>query len=148
VLRAEKGFIIVGQDTDGTVTPQDVGMDWVVSKVKDFVGSRSYSRVDNQREDRKHLVSVLPVDRTLHLPEGAALVSVEELGAEGITPMEGWVTSSYNSPALGRTFGLALIKNGRNRIGETLRTPINGQLAEVTIAETVLFDPEGSRRDG
>ncbi|NQD41244.1 sarcosine oxidase subunit alpha family protein [Glutamicibacter halophytocola] len=148
VLRAEKGFIIVGQDTDGTVTPQDAGMDWVVSKVKDFVGSRSYSRVDNQREDRKHLVSVLPVDRTLHLPEGAALVSVEELGAEGITPMEGWVTSSYNSPALGRTFGLALIKNGRNRIGETLRTPINGQLAEVTIAETVLFDPEGSRRDG
>ena len=148
VLRAEKGFIIVGQDTDGTVTPQDAGMDWVVSKVKDFVGSRSYSRVDNQREDRKHLVSVLPVDRTLHLPEGAALVSVEELGAEGITPMEGWVTSSYNSPTLGRTFGLALIKNGRNRIGETLRTPINGQLAEVTIAETVLFDPEGSRRDG
>jgi len=148
VLRAEKGFIIVGQDTDGTVTPQDAGMDWVVSKVKDFVGSRSYSRVDNQREDRKHLVSVLPVDKTLHLPEGAALVAVEELGAEGITPMEGWVTSSYNSPALGRTFGLALIKNGRNRIGETLRTPINGQLAEVTIAETVLFDPEGSRRDG
>ncbi|MGQ3383720.1 sarcosine oxidase subunit alpha family protein [Glutamicibacter sp. TV12E] len=148
VLRAEKGFIIVGQDTDGTVTPQDAGMDWVVSKVKDFVGSRSYSRVDNQREDRKHLVSVLPVDKSLHLPEGAALVAVEELGAEGITPMEGWVTSSYNSPALGRTFGLALIKNGRNRIGETLRTPINGQLAEVTIAETVLFDPEGSRRDG
>jgi len=148
VLRAEKGFIIVGQDTDGTVTPQDAGMEWVVSKLKDFVGKRSYSRADNQREDRKHLVSVLPVDKDLLLPEGAALVSVEELAAEGITPMDGWVTSSYNSPALGRTFGLALIKNGRNRIGETLRTPINGQLAEVTIAETVLFDPEGSRRDG
>ncbi|KSU64183.1 sarcosine oxidase subunit alpha family protein [Arthrobacter sp. NIO-1057] len=148
VLRAEKGFIIVGQDTDGTVTPQDAGMEWVVSKLKDFVGNRSYSRADNQREDRKHLVSVLPVDKDLLLPEGAALVAVEELAAEGITPMEGWVTSSYNSPALGRTFGLALIKNGRNRIGETLRTPINGQLAEVTIAETVLFDPEGSRRDG
>ncbi|WP_440103462.1 sarcosine oxidase subunit alpha family protein [Glutamicibacter mishrai] len=148
VLRAEKGFIIVGQDTDGTVTPQDAGMDWVVSKLKDFVGNRSYARADNQREDRKHLVSVLPTDKTLRLPEGAALVSVEELAAEGITPMDGWVTSSYNSAALGRTFGLALIKNGRNRIGETLRTPINGQLVEVTIGETVLFDPEGSRRDG
>ncbi|TAP28201.1 sarcosine oxidase subunit alpha family protein [Arthrobacter sp. S41] len=148
VLRAEKGFIIVGQDTDGTVTPQDAGMDWVVSKLKDFVGNRSYSRADNQREDRKHLVSVLPVDKNLLLPEGAALVSVEELAAEGITPMDGWVTSSYNSAALGRTFGLALIKNGRNRIGETLRTPVNGQLVEVTIGETVLFDPEGSRRDG
>jgi len=148
VLRAEKGFIIVGQDTDGTVTPQDAGMDWVVSKLKDFVGNRSYARADNQREDRKHLVSVLPTDKDLLLPEGAALVSVDELNADGITPMDGWVTSSYNSAALGRTFGLALIKNGRNRIGETLRTPVNGQLVEVTIGETVLFDPEGSRRDG
>jgi sarcosine oxidase, subunit alpha len=63
-------------------------------------------------------------------------------------PMEGHVTSSYRSAALGRTFGLALIKNGRNRIGETLLAPLDGQLVEVTVAETVLFDPEGSRRDG
>ncbi|MGO2484870.1 MAG: glycine cleavage T C-terminal barrel domain-containing protein, partial [Glutamicibacter ardleyensis] len=66
----------------------------------------------------------------------------------GITPMEGWVTSSYNSPALGRTFGLALIKNGRNRIGEVLKTPYGGQLVDVVVSETVLYDPEGSRRDG
>ncbi|GAA1406120.1 sarcosine oxidase subunit alpha [Glutamicibacter uratoxydans] len=148
VLRAEKGFIIVGQDTDGTVTPQDAGMEWVVSKVKDFVGKRSFSREDNQREDRKHLVSVLPVDKSLRLAEGAALIADGAVATEGVTPMEGWVTSSYNSAALGRTFGLALIKNGRNRIGETLQTPVNGQLVDVTIGETVLFDPEGSRRDG
>ena len=148
VLRAEKGFIIVGQDTDGTVTPQDAGMEWVVSKVKDFVGKRSYARADNTREDRKHLVSVLPVDTGLRLAEGSALVAVEELGADGITPMEGWVTSSYDSPALGRTFALALIKNGRNRIGEVLKTPIDGKLVDVVVSETVLFDPEGSRRDG
>ena len=74
VLRAEKGYPIVGQDTDGTVTPQDAGMEWVVSKVKDFVGKRSYARADARREDRKHLVSVLPVDGTLRLPEGTQLV--------------------------------------------------------------------------
>lgn len=148
VLRAEKGFIIVGQDTDGTVTPQDAGMEWVVSKLKDFVGKRSYSREDNMREDRKHLVSVLPVDSSLRLPEGAALVAADALATDGITPMEGWVTSSYNSPALGRTFGLALIKNGRNRIGEVLKTPVGGQLVDVQVSELVLFDPEGSRRDG
>ncbi|GAA3303106.1 sarcosine oxidase subunit alpha family protein [Glutamicibacter nicotianae] len=148
VLRAEKGFIIVGQDTDGTVTPQDAGMEWVVSKLKDFVGKRSYSREDNVREDRKHLVSVLPVDSSLRLPEGAALVAADALATDGITPMEGWVTSSYNSPALGRTFGLALIKNGRNRIGEVLKTPVGGQLVDVQVSELVLFDPEGSRRDG
>lgn len=148
VLRAEKGFIIVGQDTDGTVTPQDAGMEWVVSKLKDFIGNRSFSRQDNQREDRKQLVSVLPVDKSLRLPEGAALVTADALSDNGITPMEGWVTSSYNSPALGRTFGLALIKNGRNRIGEVLKTPYGGQLVDVVVSETVLYDPEGSRRDG
>lgn len=123
-------------------------MEWVVSKLKDFIGNRSFSRQDNQREDRKQLVSVLPVDKSLRLPEGAALVSAQALSENGITPMEGWVTSSYNSPALGRTFGLALIKNGRNRIGEVLKTPYGGQLVDVVVSETVLYDPEGSRRDG
>ena len=150
VLRAEKGFIIVGQDTDGTVTPQDAGMEWVVSKAKDFVGKRSYTRVDNQREDRKQLVGVLPVDKTFRLPEGAQLVNqgTRIAPAEAPVPMEGHVTSSYHSAALGRSFGLALIKNGRNRIGETLQAPVNGQLVDVVIAEPVLYDPEGSRRDG
>lgn len=148
VLRAEKAFIIVGQDTDGTVTPQDAGMDWVVSKVKDFVGKRSFSRPDNQREDRKQLVSVLPVDRTLRLPEGAHLVAPDADLTRIPVPTEGWVTSSYNSAALGRTFALALIKGGRNRIGEKLRAPVDGELVDVEIAPMVLFDPEGSRRDG
>src|SRR5262249_20351934 len=59
VLRAEKGFIIVGQDTDGSVTPIDLGMDWIVSKNKDFIGRRSLSRADTARSDRKHLVGLL-----------------------------------------------------------------------------------------
>ena len=150
VLRAEKGFIIVGQDTDGTTTPQDAGMDWVVSKTKDFIGRRSYSRIDTTREDRKHLVSVLPVDRSTLLPEGTQLVAqgVPITPQVGPVPMEGFVTSSYQSVALGRTFGLALIKNGRNRIGEKLFAPVGDTLVEVEVAPTVLYDPEGKRRDG
>ena len=62
--------------------------------------------------------------------------------------MQGFVTSSYHSAALGRSFGLALIKNGRNRIGETLQAPLDGRLVDVVIAEPVLYDPEGNRRDG
>ncbi|HSO89583.1 MAG TPA: 2Fe-2S iron-sulfur cluster-binding protein [Arthrobacter sp.] len=150
VLRAEKGYPIVGQDTDGTVTPQDAGMEWVVSKVKDFIGKRSYARADAKREDRRHLVSVLPVDKTLRLPEGTQLVEkgITTSPAYGPVPMEGFVTSSYHSAALGRSFGLALIKNGRNRIGETLVAAAGDQLVDVVIAETVLFDPEGTRKDG
>lgn len=148
VLRAEKGLIIVGQDTDGTVTPQDAGMDWAVSKKKDFIGKRSYSRRDNLRADRKHLVSVLPADPELRLAEGAQLISPDTDVSQQPTPMEGWVTSSYRSAALGRTFGLALITRGRERIGETLRSPVDGELVDVLIQPTALFDPEGNRRNG
>ncbi|WP_110590111.1 sarcosine oxidase subunit alpha family protein [Microbacterium suaedae] len=148
VLRAEKGFIIVGQDTDGTVTPQDAGMDWVVSTAKDFIGKRSFSRADNVRGGRKHLVSVLPVDTSLRLPEGTQLIATGTDTSSVPVPMEGWVTSSYRSAALGRTFGLALIKDGRDRIGETLRALVDGRLVDVLVSPTVLFDPEGSRRDG
>lgn len=150
VLRAEKGYPIVGQDTDGTVTPQDAGMDWIVSKAKDFIGKRSYLRQDASREDRKHLVSVLPVDHSLRLPEGTQLVEkgIPVNPANGPVPMEGFVTSSYHSAALGRSFGLALIQNGRNRIGETLVASLGDQLVDVVVGETVLFDAEGTRKDG
>jgi sarcosine oxidase, subunit alpha len=150
VLRAEKGYPIVGQDTDGTVTPQDAGMDWIVSKAKDFIGKRSYLRQDASREDRKHLVSVLPADHSLRLPEGTQLVEkgIAVNPANGPVPMEGFVTSSYHSAALGRSFGLALIQNGRNRIGETLQASLGDQLVDVVVGETVLFDAEGTRKDG
>jgi len=150
VLRAEKGYPIVGQDTDGTVTPQDAGMEWVVSKVKDFVGRRSYSRPDTSRTDRKHLVGVLPVDRSTRLPEGTQLVGPGSpaTAVDGPVPMLGHVTSSYHSEALGRPFGLALVKSGRDRFGEVLLAPVGDRLVEVEVTSPVLYDPEGTKRDG
>ncbi|WP_105973234.1 sarcosine oxidase subunit delta [Streptomyces geranii] len=148
VLRAEKGYPIIGQDTDGTVTPQDLGMSWVVSKKKpDFIGKRSYARADNTRPDRKHLVGLLPDDPGTFLPEGTQLVADSVLPAPPV-PMLGHVTSSYRSAALGRTFALALIKGGRERLGERLYAPVGDRLVPVTVASPVLFDPEGARRDG
>ncbi|MEU6372650.1 2Fe-2S iron-sulfur cluster-binding protein [Streptomyces sp. NPDC046909] len=148
VLRAEKAYPIIGQDTDGTVTPQDLGMSWVVSKKKpDFVGKRSFTRVENQREDRKQLVGLLPVDEHVLLPEGAQIISTSEIPAPPV-PMLGHVTSSYRSDALRRTFALALVRSGTRRIGETLYVPLDGRTVPVTVTEPVLFDKEGARRDG
>ncbi|MEV1068408.1 sarcosine oxidase subunit alpha family protein [Streptomyces sp. NPDC050263] len=148
VLRAEKGYPIIGQDTDGTVTPQDLGMGWAVSKKKpDFIGKRSYARADAVRPDRKHLVGLLPEDPGAFLPEGTHLVADSVLPAPPV-PMLGHVTSSYRSAALGRTFALALIKGGRDRIGERLYAPVGDRLVPVTVASPVLYDPEGARRDG
>ena len=150
VLRAEKGYPIVGQDTDGTVTPQDAGMGWIVSKQKDFVGKRSFSRPDTARSDRKHMVGLLPVDRTTRLPEGTQVIApdVPVAPADGPVPMLGHVTSSYDSQALERPFALALVADGRNRIGQTLLAPVGDDLVPVTVAEPVLYDPEGTKRDG
>ncbi|MFI6461179.1 sarcosine oxidase subunit delta family protein [Streptomyces sp. NPDC050538] len=148
VLRAEKGYPIIGQDTDGTVTPQDLGMSWAVSKKKpDFIGKRSYARADAVRPDRKHLVGLLPEDPAAFLPEGTQLIADSVLPAPPV-PMLGHVTSSYRSAALGRTFALALIKGGRDRIGERLYAPVGDRLIPVTVASPVLYDPEGARRDG
>ncbi len=152
VLRAEKGFPIVGQDTDGTVTPHDLGMSWIVSTKKpDFVGRRSLNRPDSTRPDRKHLVGLLPDDPAELLPEGAQLVAagtdLTRIGRKPV-PMLGHVTSSYHSAALERTFALALIKGGRDRIGEQVLAPLGDRIVPATITEPVLYDKEGARRDG
>ena len=143
VLRAEKAYPIVGQDTDGTVTPIDLGMAWVVSKRKDFVGRRSLRRADTARPDRKQLVALLPTDPDALLPEGAQLVADDEPRR-----MVGHVTSSYRSAALGRTFALALVESGRARVGGTLLAPLAEPPIRATVEEPVLVDPEGARRDG
>jgi sarcosine oxidase, subunit alpha len=145
VLRAEKGYIICGQDTDGTVTPQDLGMSWIVSKRKPFVGQRSHRRSDTARPDRKQLVGLLPLEKEDLLPEGAQLVAEPD----GSPParMIGHVTSSYWSAALGRTFALALLRSGRDRLGQTVYAPLNGHVAAATVTEPVFYDKENVRRD-
>jgi sarcosine oxidase subunit alpha len=147
VLRAEKGYPIIGQETDGSVTPQDLGLDWIVSKTKpDFLGKRSFTRTDTSRADRKQLVGLLPLDPTELLPEGAQLVADPDLTVP--MPMLGHVTSGYRSAALGRTFALALVKSGRERIGETVYAPLPGRTMAAEVVESVLYDKEGMRRDG
>ncbi|MFH8252553.1 glycine cleavage T C-terminal barrel domain-containing protein [Microbacterium sp. B2969] len=148
VLRAEKGYPIVGQDTDGTVTPQDLGMSWVVSKKKvDFLGKRSFDRPANHDPDRRQLVGLLPEDSSTLIPEGSQLVAVETLDGMPVH-MHGFVTSSYDSRALDSTFALALLDAGHSRIGERINAVVDGQLVPATITSHVLFDPEGARRDG
>jgi sarcosine oxidase subunit alpha len=146
VLRAEKGYPIIGQDTDGTVTPDDLGLGWIVSRKKpDFVGKRSLARPDSVRADRKQLVGLLPLDPGVLLDEGAQLLDDVQPARP---PMLGHVTSSYDSVALGRTFALALVRSGRARVGERLLAWSDGAAVPVTVAGPVLFDPEGARRDG
>ncbi len=144
VLRAEKGFIIVGQDTDGTVTPYDAGLGWAVGKKKpDFVGKRSLSRSDIVAPGRKQLVGLLTDDPTVVLEEGAQIVA-DPAQAVPMT-MIGHVTSAYWSEALGRSIALALVAGGQDRMGEVLYVPMPNRVISVKVSGCVFFDSEGAR---
>jgi len=147
VLRAEKGFIIVGQETDGTVTPGDLCMDWIVSKKKpDFIGKRALARPDIVKSDRKRLVGLLTEDPNEVIPEGAQIV--ERVLPEPPMEMIGHVTSSYYSPNCGRSIAMALVKGGPERMGETLSIPLSGKTIKAVVTEPRFFDLEGERADG
>jgi sarcosine oxidase subunit alpha len=149
VLRAEKAFPIVGQDTDGTVTPDDLGMSWIVDMDKgDFIGRRSLRRPDTTRAGRRQLVALLPEDPGELIPEGSQVVDAELARAAPPVPSLGHVTSSYPSAALGRTFALALVAAGRSRIGGRLCARWPAGALPATVADAVVYDPEGRRRDG
>ncbi|HSS66300.1 MAG TPA: glycine cleavage T C-terminal barrel domain-containing protein, partial [Gammaproteobacteria bacterium] len=143
ILRAEKGFIIAGQETDGTVTPVDLGLESMVSKHKDFLGKRSLSRPDTKREDRKQLVGLLTEDPHQVLPEGGQIVA--ELKSRPPMKMIGHVTSSYFSANLDRSIALALIKDGRSRHGETVHVPLENKVLSARIGPPQFYDVEGKR---
>lgn len=147
VLRAEKGYIIVGQETDGTVTPDDVGLSWAVGKTKkDFVGKRSLARPAMTAADRKQLVGLFTVDPKVVLEEGAQIVADP---SEPIPmTMIGHVTSSYWSATLDRSIALALVRGGRARIGSRLSVPMPNGPITVEVVQPVFYDPEGKRLDG
>ncbi|MHA1189560.1 MAG: sarcosine oxidase subunit alpha family protein [Alphaproteobacteria bacterium] len=150
LLRAEKGFIIVGQDTDGTVTPDDLQMNWIVKKSGDFIGKRSLSRSDTVRNDRRQLVGLLTDDPAHVLMEGSQIIAAKTADTnQRPTPMLGHVTSSYFSPNLDRSIALALINGGADRLGETVYASRNKAAAvPVTITKTDFLAEAEAATDG
>jgi sarcosine oxidase, subunit alpha len=147
VLRAEKGYIIVGQDTDGTVTPYDAGMAGMIGKAKpDFVGKRSLGRPDLVAPDRKQIVGLLTDDPRAVLEEGAQ-ITAEATPARG-THALGHVTSSYWSEVLGRSIAMAVLEGGRARMGETIHIPMPSSAIAAKVTKPVFYDPEGARLNG
>ena len=143
LLRAEKGFIIVGQDTDGTMTPIDLQMDWIVSKKKyDFIGKRSLYRSDTIRDDRKQLVGLITENPAEVLEEGAQIVAnINKSPVE----MIGHVTSSYYSPNLKKSIALAVVKGGKSMMGQKLIIPMEKKTINVTVTDSVFLDKENKR---
>jgi sarcosine oxidase subunit alpha len=147
VMRAERGFVIVGQETDGTVTPDDLGLAGMIAKTKkDFVGKRSLQRPDLVSTDRKQLVGLLTENSATVLDEGAQVVE----DPTGAIPMDmlGHVTSSYLSDACGRSIAMALIKNGRSLKDRLLHVTTPTGFAAARVVDPVFFDRKGERVNG
>ena len=148
VMRAEKGFIMIGDETDGTVTPQDLNLGWAVSKKKDdFIGKRAQERPDLTRPDRLQLVGLATETPSDVLPDGAHAVE-GPLRFKGPSRTIGHVTSSYFSPTLGRPIAMALIERGSTRSGETLSFPLpGGRSMRARVVDPVFLDPQNERQN-
>ena len=143
LLRAEKGFLIVGQDTDATMTPIDLQMDWIVSKKKyDFIGKRSLYRSDTIKDDRKQLVGLLTDNPNEVLEEGAQIVA--DISKSPVE-MLGHVTSSYYSPNLNKSIALGVVRGGKNMMGKKLIIPMEKKMINVTVSSPVFLDKENKR---
>ncbi|MFV0284039.1 MAG: sarcosine oxidase subunit alpha family protein [Castellaniella sp.] len=145
VLRGEKGYLIVGQDTDGSVSPVDLGLDGMIARHKDCLGKRSLMRSHTQGAGRKQFVGLLADDPACVLPEGGQIL--QGPAQDAIVPMFGHVTSSYMSPVLGRSIALALLKDGRTRMGQPVTVATaDGQFMPARVCSPVFYDPEGARQ--
>ena len=149
LLRAEKGYIIVGQDTDGTVTPIDLNLNWMIGKnKKDFIGKRSLIRSDIVKENRKQLVGILPLNKSENIEEGQHIIESETLSTPIRKPVKmlGHITSSYYSPTLDHCVAMALIKGGHKLIGGKafVSTP-NLKTIPVQIVKPAFVDPKNEK---
>ena len=147
VMRAEKGFIMIGDETDGTVIPQDLGLDWAISKKKsDFLGKRAQERSHMVDPDRWKLVGLETLDGSV-LPDGAYAVGEGE-NANGQRNTIGRVTSTYFSPTLNRGIAMGLVAQGPERMGEILNFPdLSGNEVKVKLVDPVFYDKNGDRQN-
>ncbi|SDF79355.1 sarcosine oxidase subunit alpha family protein [Sulfitobacter delicatus] len=147
ILRAEKGFIMIGDETDGTVIPQDLGLNWAISKKKDdYLGKRAQQRSHMQDPTRWKLVGLETTDGST-LPDGAYALG-EGKNENGQKVVQGRVTSAYHSPTLDRGIAMGLVLHGPDRMGEVLTFPgTDGKTYEAKIVDPVFYDPKGEKQN-
>ncbi|MCB1407209.1 MAG: sarcosine oxidase subunit alpha family protein, partial [Rhodobacteraceae bacterium] len=147
VMRAEKGFIMIGDETDGTIIPQDLNLNWAISKKKeDFLGKRGMERSNMVSPDRWKLVGLETLDRSVL--EDGALAPLSRKNANGQRMTQGRVTSSYYSPTLDRGIALALVHRGPDRMGEEI--DIQGRadsIVKARIVDPVFYDKDGEKQN-
>lgn len=142
ILRAEKGFIVIGKDSDGMTRPMDLGMSGpLAAKKVEFIGRRSLFLEEAQRRDRNQLVGLVPADGLGLLPVGGHGVDLSGTAPRSI----GYVTSSYQGASVAHPIALGLIERGASRHGEEIIIQHLGKRRRARICAPCFFDPKGDR---
>ena len=143
-LRIEMGHV-AGSELDGRTIPYDVSLEGMLSKKKDFIGKRSLTREAFLNPKREKVVGVIPLDKKTTIPEGSHLV--KDGNASSPNPKLGHVSASCWSVEYNNPFSLAIIQDGKNRIGEKLYavSPLNNKNIAVEIVSSHYVDPKGER---
>ncbi|MES2334935.1 MAG: sarcosine oxidase subunit alpha family protein [Pseudomonadota bacterium] len=147
IMRAEKGFIMIGDETDGTVIPQDLGLDWAISRKKtDYLGKRGQERVYLASPDRWKLVGFETLDGSV-IPDGAYIIA-DGVNGNGQRNTQGRVTSTYYSPTLKRGIAMGLLKQGPARLGEVVEfNTAAGGTIRARVRDTVFYDRDGEKQN-
>jgi sarcosine oxidase subunit alpha len=147
VMRAEKGFIMIGDETDGTVIPQDLNMQWAISKKKeDFLGKRAQLRPFMASDDRWKLAGFETVDGSV-IPDGAYIVGTG-VNANGQRNVQGRVTSTYYSPTMDRGIAMGLIDGGMKRLGDVVEfNKVDGSTVKAKVVDPVFYDKDGEKQN-
>jgi len=143
-LRAEKGHIIIGAESEARVTLTDIGMGWMWDRhdnASKKVGAPALRACEKQ-PGRMKLVG-FRVDEGQGTPRDGALV-VD--GAEIV----GYVCTTRRSEALGWQYGMALVRDGHAAKGATLslqeeQKPGKRATFSATVTSPHFYDPRGTR---
>ena len=145
VMRIEKGHA-AGNELNGTTTASDLGLGRMVSRKKDSIGSVLCRRDGLSGGNALSKVGFKPVSPSDPLPTGAHLMNAD--GPVDAAHDQGYVTSACHSPVLGHAIAIGFLKNGEDRIGETMRavSPLTGVETQVEVVSDLFVDPEGERQ--
>jgi len=143
-LRIEMGHV-AGSELDGRTTPFDNSLEGLLSKKKDFIGKRSLQKEAFISPDREKIVGVVPLDKKTSIPEGSYIV--RDANAKLPNPKLGHVSASCWSVEYNNPFSLAIIKDGKNMIGQKLfaLSPLKNKSIPVEIVSSHYVDPKGER---
>ena len=147
IMRAEKGFIMIGDETDGTVIPQDLNLGWAISKKKaDFLGKRGQERNYLASPDRWKLAGFETLDGSV-VPDGSYIIAAGH-NANGQGNTQGRVTSTYYSPTLKRGIAMGLIHGGLDRIGDVVEfNTVTGGTVKAKVVDPVFYDKDGAKQN-